>query len=90
MKRSGLGPRDAPAAGQLGGGDRLGRRAREGRAGAAGAAAPGRRGEEGAWSLRPGAAPGGSAAVSVRGPCACPRARARGLGPRGLRARPLR
>lgn len=56
--------------------------------GAAGAAAPRRRGAQGAWSLRPCAAASGSAAVSVRGPCACPCARARGLGPRGLRARP--
>lgn len=81
-------PERRARAGQLDGEDGVGRRTLKGRAGAAWAVAPGRRGSEGAWSLRPCAAPGGSAAVSVRGPCACPRARARGLGPRGLRARP--
>lgn len=90
MKLSGLGPRDAPAAGQLHGEDGLGRRALKKRAGAAEAAAPGRRGAEGAWSLRPCAALGGSAAVSVRRPCACPRARARGVGAAGPACASLR
>lgn len=91
MKRSRLGPRDAPAAGRLGGGDRLGRRAPKrarGGGGGGGAGTPRRTRGMKPPTLR---GPGGSAAVScaraVRVP-ALPRSRARGLGPRGLRARP--
>lgn len=77
MKRSRLGPGDA-AAGRLGGGDSSGG-AREAREADAGAPALGRLGAEGASDpARP------RAAVSVRGPCARPYARAPGVGAAAL------
>lgn len=81
MKRPALGPGDA-AAGRLaeetgwGGAREAGARGRRRRDASA------QKGRGGSDPARP------RAAVSVRGPCARPCARAPGLGPRGLRARP--